>query len=447
VHALTQDHRNLCVVGDDDQSIYGWRGAEITNLLDMERFYPEVKIIKLEQNYRSTSAILEAANALIHHNAERRSKQLWSRLGTGSKLALEVYENEEEEARAVVDQIEFSRSVHQVSWRNQAVLFRTNGQSRPLETALRQANLRYHLVGGQSFFDRREVRDFLAYLKVFLNPHDDISLLRIANVPARGLSETTMERLLAASHERKSSVYSVMLDEGDDVGLTPRAWTCVREFTNLIATTRDQLAHPPNGFSLRGWANAFLQETGYVDDLRRSEKDPEARENRVINLLDLAASLDVERRDIPPAAPIDRLQGVLEDLTLDQEREDEEEDVGDAVTLITMHSCKGLEFPHVHIVGLEEGLLPHTRSMEEGTLDEERRLFYVAMTRAMRSLSLSHCAARRKYGQLTPMHPSRFLGELPDHLIESGNARRPVSVDAGKSLFQGLKAALDELDA
>jgi len=447
VHALTREHRNLCVVGDDDQSIYGWRGAEIANLLDMERHYPEVKVVKLEQNYRSTTAILDAANALIHHNAQRRGKRLWSSNGAGSKLLLEAYENEEEEARAVVDQIEFSRSVHHVPWRYQAVLFRTNGQSRPLETALRQTSVRYHLVGGQSFFDRREIRDFLAYLKVFLNPHDDISLLRIANVPARGLSETTMERLLAASHARKSSVYSVMLKPGNDAGLTARARSSVGEFTKLVETTRDRLSHAGAGFSLRAWADAFLRETGYVDDLRRSEKDPEGGENRVRNLLDLAASLDVGQGEVSSAAPIDRLQTCLEDLMLDQEREEDEENTGDAVTLITMHSCKGLEFPHVQIVGLEEGLLPHARSKQEGTLDEERRLFYVAMTRAMKTLSLSHCAARRKYGQPVPMHPSRFLGEVPGHLVECGNSRRPVSVDAGKSLFAGLKASLDELDA
>jgi superfamily I DNA/RNA helicase len=447
VHALTREHRNLCVVGDDDQSIYGWRGAEVANLLDMERHYPEVKVVKLEQNYRSTSAILEAANALIHHNPQRRGKRLWSRNGAGSKLELEVYGNEEEEARAVVDQIEFSRSVHRVPWRDQAVLFRTNGQSRPLETALRQTSVRYHLVGGQSFFDRREVRDFLAYLKVFLNPHDDISLLRIANVPARGLSETTMERLLAVSHQRKSSVFSVMRGLGDDVGLGSRARSCVRGFINLVETTQDRLKHAGKGFSLRGWADAFLRETGYVEDLRRSEKDPEAGENRVRNLLDLAASLDADQGGVSASIPIDRLQAFLEDLMLDQERKDDEENAGDVVTLITMHSCKGLEFPHVHIVGLEEGLLPHSRSKEEGTLDEERRLLYVAMTRAMKTLSLSHCAARRRYGQFMPMHPSRFLGEVPAHLVESGNSRRPVSVDAGKSLFAGLKASLNELDA
>src|SRR5437667_7546474 len=210
VHALTQQHRNLCVVGDDDQSIYGWRGAEIANLLDMEKPFPEVKVIKLEQNYRSTNTILAAANAVIKHNARRLGKELWSGKGQGTKITLHTFKNEEAEARTIVEEIDFSRQAKRIPWAAQAILFRTNIQSRPLETELRRAGVRYHLVGGQSFFDRREVKDFLAYLNVFLNPNDDMSLLRIANVPARGLSDPTMEGLLAASQERECSVFAAM---------------------------------------------------------------------------------------------------------------------------------------------------------------------------------------------------------------------------------------------
>src|SRR5215471_4749324 len=191
VYALTCEHRNLCVVGDDDQSIYGWRGAEIANLLDMEKHFPEVKVIKLEQNYRSTNTILNAANALIKHNVRRRGKKLWSNKGNGPKITLHTFDNDDEEARRIVEEIDYARLAKRVSWGNHAILFRTNAQSRPLETALRQAGVRYHRIGGQSFFDRREVRDLLAYLKTPLNPNDDVSLLRIANVPPRGLSEQT----------------------------------------------------------------------------------------------------------------------------------------------------------------------------------------------------------------------------------------------------------------
>jgi superfamily I DNA/RNA helicase len=459
VQSLTQEHRNFCVVGDEDQSIYGWRGAEIGNLLDLEKHYPEVKVIKLEQNYRSTNTILNAANALIKNNVRRRAKQLWSQKGDGPKILLRTFENDEDEARGVVEQIEFARLAHRAPWRNSAILFRTNQQSRPLETALRQAGVRYHLIGGQSFFDRREVRDLLAYLKVFLNPNDDVSLLRIANVPARGLSDVTMERLLAASHERKASVFATMKNPAVTATFQPRTRESIEAFVAFIERTQAQLERrtgvspvsnltvdAANGNrrdacpTLQAWANNFLSETGYLDELCRSEKDREAGENHVRNLKDLVATLDV----CAPAAPLfERLQTFLEEISLDTEREEEEENNGDAVTLITMHSCKGLEFPHVYIVGMEDGLLPHSRSKSEGTLDEERRLFYVAVTRAMQTLTISHCGGRKKYGQLMPCHPSPFLNELPAELVEHEDekSRKPVAQESGKNLFAAMRQA------
>ncbi len=444
VHALTREHRNLCVVGDDDQSIYGWRGAEIANLLDLERHFPEVRIIPLEQNYRSTTTILEAANALIRHNARRRPKRLWSELGAGSKITLFTFPDEEAEARAVVEEIETARLSGRARWSDHAVLFRTNGQSRALETALRRAGVRYHLVGGQSFFDRREVRDFLAYLKVLLNPQDDISLLRIANVPARGLSEATMQRLIAASQERQCAVYAVLKNPLVTVSLSERARAGVEAFVELIEQTARALrARPPEGpASLSAWAEQFFTRIGYFDDLRRSEKNPETGENRVRNLRELIATLDDAAG--PDGTPADRLERFLEEVTLDTDREAEDTPKGDAVTLITMHSCKGLEFPHVFIVGLEEGLLPHSRAKQEGTLDEERRLFYVALTRARLSLKLGYCTARRKYGQLTPCHPSSFLKELPAELIERAEdrPRQPVSPEVGRAWFAALREKL-----
>ncbi len=442
IHALTEKHRNFCVVGDDDQSIYGWRGAEISNLLDLEKHFPEVKIVKLEQNYRSTNTILDAANAIIKNNARRRPKQLWSSKGRGDKIILRAYANDEDEARNLVEQIEFARRAHRVPWAHHAVLFRTNQQSRPLETAFRSAGVRYHLIGGQSFFDRSEIRDFLAYLKTFINPHDDVSLLRIANVPARGLSDVTMERLLAASHERKGSVYAAMKNPAVQVTFQTKARESIETFVAFIEKTRAQLHHPASTpRQLQSWADHFLDETGYFAELKRSEKNPENAEARIRNLRELTATLDHFGRATDPLA--DRLQSFLEDITLDSEREEEKE-AGDAVTLITMHSCKGLEFPCVYVVGLEEGLLPHSRSATEGTLDEERRLFYVAVTRAMQSLTISHCAGRMKYGQLMPCHPSRFLKELPPELVEDDAERdkRPVAPDDGKKMFDVLRGAI-----
>ena len=213
VHSLAREHRNFCVVGDDDQSIYGWRGAEVANLLDLDKYFPDVKVVKLEQNYRSTNTILEAANAVIKNNVQRREKKLWSNKGAGEPIMLWEFRDDEEEAQALVEEINYNRSIKKVKWREQAILFRTNQQSRPLETALRKAEVRYNLVGGQSFFDRREIRDFVSYLKLFLNPDDDTGLLRIANVPARGLSNATMEKLLGLSQERGCTVFAAMRDE------------------------------------------------------------------------------------------------------------------------------------------------------------------------------------------------------------------------------------------
>ncbi|HKS38932.1 MAG TPA: ATP-dependent helicase, partial [Verrucomicrobiae bacterium] len=403
-------------------------------------------VVKLEQNYRSTTTILSAANAVIKNNARRRGKHLWSAKGQGTRITLHAFENEEEEARTIVEEIEFLRQARRVPWGNQAILFRTNIQSRPLETALRQAGVRYHLVGGQSFFDRREVRDFLAYLKMFSNPNDDISLLRIANVPARGLSDVTMERLLAASQERKCPVFEAMKNPVVQAAFLAKAREAIEAFVGFTERTRaallaDEPAYGPR--ALQSWCENFLAESGYLNELRRSEKEPEAGENRVRSLKDLIVTMDEgERGSLPP---MERLQSFLEEITLDSEREEEAESAGDSVTLITMHSCKGLEFPHVYIVGMEDGLLPHSRSKEEGTLDEERRLFYVAITRAMQTLNISHCRGRKKYGQLMPCHPSPFLKELPVDLVEHADAKakEPVAVEAGKDMFAAMRAMLE----
>jgi superfamily I DNA/RNA helicase len=453
VQALTREHRNLCVVGDDDQSIYGWRGAEIANLLEMEKHFPEVKVIKLEQNYRSTNTILNAANAIIKHNVRRRGKKLWSSNGDGSLIALHCFPDDEAEAKEVVEHIDFARKTRRVPWSDQAILFRTNAQSRPLETALRKAGVRYHLIGGQSFFDRREVRDFLAYLKTIVNPRDDISLLRIANVPARGLSEGTMTEFLRASHERKCPVFAAMQNPLVTASLPAKARQCVERFVAFIERIRESATQTlvnarEAGPRLKSWAELFLDEIGYLEELRRSEKNEENAKNRMRNVQELIGTMDGQSDSEfeSSATPLlDRVQTFLEQVTLDNEREEEDEARTDAVTLITMHSCKGLEFPHVYIVGMEDGLLPHTRSKDEGTLDEERRLFYVALTRAKQTLTISHCLARKKYGAKVSCHPSPFLLELPSELVERADeaGKRRVSVDAGKDIFEAIRSSLD----
>ena len=442
VNLLCKEHRNLCVVGDDDQSIYGWRGAEIANLLDLEKHFAEVKVVKLEQNYRSTNTILNAANAVIKNNLQRRGKQLWSTKGEGHRILLHTFETDEDEARTIVEEIEFLRMAKRTPWKETAILFRTNMQARPLEMALRQAGVRYNLIGGQSYFDRREIRDTLAYLKMFINPHDDISLLRIANVPARGLSDVTMERLLGASQERNCSVFSAMRHTDVQASFTTKTREAVVDFIHFVEETRGQLDQETPVASLTQWAEKFLADTGYIDDLRRSEKNIEMADNRVRNIKELLGDLDHAGSALLPAA--ERIGTFLEDLTLDADREEENKAEADAVTLITMHSCKGLEFPHVFIVGLEDGLLPHSRSKVEGTLDEERRLFYVAITRAMESLTMSHCLSRKKYGQPMPCHPSPFLKEVPEDFIERAEdrAKAPVTAAAGKSMFAAMRESL-----
>lgn len=443
VRALAAEHRNLCVVGDDDQSIYGWRGAQIANLLEFETYFPEVKVVRLEQNYRSTNTILKAANGVICNNPRRRGKQLWSKHGEGEKIRLIACEQDEAEAQWVVDEIQVGRMSRGIPWKDQAVLFRTNQQSRPLEAALRRAGVRYRIVGGQSFFDRLEIRDFVAYLKVLHNPDDDASLLRVANVPPRGLSDATLERLVTASHERHCSVYAVMRHTDMQGTLNERTRDAVREFREWLETRRAQVEEAAPGQLLGPWAEGILSDIGYWDHLRKHEKNPETADNRIRNLKELAASLD--RSEVAVGVPMaKRLGEVLGELTLDTTRGgDDDKDRGDEVTLITMHSCKGLEFPHVTVVGLEEGLLPHSRSKVEGTLDEERRLFYVALTRAMQTLTLTYCAGRRRYAQVLPSHPSSFLRELPPELVEheASTARRPVKPEAGKGLFAALRAA------
>jgi superfamily I DNA/RNA helicase len=440
VHLLTKEHRNLCVVGDDDQSIYGWRGAEVANLLDLEKHYPEVKVVKLEQNYRSTNIILQAANAVIKNNAQRRAKSLWSQKGQGEKILIYSYPNEEEEAKSLAEQIEFDRVARKIPWSEQAILFRTNMQSRPLETALRQAGVRYNLIGGQSFFDRREIRDVMAYLKTFVNPNDDNNMLRIANVPARGLSDVTMERLLMTSQERHCSVYASMRHTDVLESFQSRTRESIMAFVGLIEQSRAAIQE--NKMPISQWTQEFLKEIDYLNDLRRTEKNVENGENRVRNLLDFVGTIDKDAAGTEPA--LERIDTFLEEITLDNDRKEEKETLTDAVTLITTHSCKGLEFPQVHVVGLEEGLLPHTRSKVEGTLDEERRLFYVAITRAMRMLTMSFCESRKKHGQLMPCHPSSFLKELPLDLVEWSDekASKPVQATTGKSYFAAMREAL-----
>jgi len=339
VKLLGGKHQNVCVVGDDDQSIYGWRGAQISNILDFERHFPHPTIIKLEQNYRSTNTILSAANAVICNNKGRRAKNLWSQNGQGTKIALYAFVDDKEEAAGIVNLIQQARLEHQTPYDRHAILYRTNGQSRVFEETLRHGRVPYRLIGGQSFYDRREIKDILAYLKLLVNPDDDASLLRIINTPARGLGETSVGFILGWSHEHKCSVFAAMKDTGCIGQLSRRTQESTAAFVKLI-----EKYHVGGEGRLGIRAKDFIEEIGYLNELCRTCRDPEDALNRTTNVQETATAIV----DFELANPTSGLRDYLDEVALDSDDEKEENETqSNGVTLITLHSCKGLEFPNV----------------------------------------------------------------------------------------------------
>ncbi len=444
---LAKEHQNLCVVGDDDQSIYGWRGAEISNLLNLEEHFPALKVIKLEQNYRSTNTILKAANSLIRNNPRRREKNLWSENGVGDLIGLYSFETDEIEAQSVIDRIDADRILRGVDYGSQAILFRTNQQSRAFEMALRKARIPYVLIGGMSFFDRKEIRDTLAYLKLLVNPSDDTSLLRILNTPPRGIGATSVQKLLAAAEDRSAPLWKVLPHTDVLDQLQPKTRIAVMEFYERIRTVQDSLEETlgtPGAI-----LTEFFADIGFFQEVRKIEKDEESGEAREKNVRDLIESIDSTVTGNSKSHR-DRLADFLTDTTLDAERLNDKSRSGDAnvVTLITMHSCKGLEFPVVYIAGCEHGIVPHMRSLEEGTIEEERRLFYVACTRAQKQLYIGYCRGRMNRGKIMPRHPSPFLKEIPDELFErhDSSVPRPVSKSDSSKFFSSMRAMIGGSD-
>lgn len=421
---------NVCVVGDDDQSIYGWRGAEVANILEFERHFPRPTIIKLEQNYRSTNAILHTANSLIRNNPRRRPKTLWSEHGTGEKVRLVPAPTEADEVAYVVGEMHRMLAAGEAtSWDDFAVLYRMNAQSKVLELELKERNIPYRIVGGTSIFDKREVKDLLAYVGCLLNTDDDQSLLRIVNLPPRGIGDSTVERALAHSIEKKTSLFAALRDEeflATAVGAKTRA--ALRSFTDLLDRFETRMLAP--GADHAATAGALLDEIGFWPELRRTCKTEGEATAREINVRDLLRDLERHQRRHPDGG----LRGFLDRVSLDRDRQDkkreENEERTPQVTLITLHAAKGLEFPHVFLVGVEEGLLPHERSRTEGTTDEERRLLYVGITRARRTLSVSYCATRMKWGSATGCTPSSFLRELSRDHLEHVNLGKVLSAPA-----------------
>ncbi len=408
VKALAERHRNLCVVGDDDQSIYGWRGAEVRHILRFKRDWPEAKVVRLETNYRSTREILDWANRLIAFNRLRHEKTLRA-VTDGEPPRVLQLQSETEEAQTVVEEIASRIRNGTRRPRDFAILCRTNEQPRAFETELRRADVPYVLLGGMSFFDRKEVRDVLAYLKLLANPRDEVSLLRIVNTPARGLGPALVRRLLDAAVSQAKSLWELLPHAERHVALTPAARAGICGLHTLLADFgRRAKKEPPARL-----ARELIAELGYYDELARQYPNPEEQQARWASVEEIVNAIGAyERRAKQPL-----LSGFLRDVALsgvDEDRKKESKLKRDAVVLMTLHAAKGLEFPEVYMVGMEEGLLPHHRAAAEGGtgVDEERRLCYVGVTRAQSRLTLSLALTRLKWGKPRPTHPSRFLYEL-----------------------------------
>ncbi len=440
IKALAERHRNLCVVGDDDQSIYGWRGAEVQHILNFSHDWPDALVIRLETNYRSREPILALANTLIANNRTRHGKVLRPARTGGDPPRFLRFEDEAAEAAAIVREIAQKTSredEERVPPHHFAILFRTNEQPRAFELELRRAKLRYVLVGGQSFFDRKEVRDILAYLKVLANPADEVSLLRVINTPSRGIGATTIKALMEVATQSATSLWNVIPKATAEIDLTPAMRERILSFVQLVERYRSRVDAEPLSATLR----ALISEIDYKTELERVYKTPAEVEARYGAVDGVVRSVEEYEARVDEVS----LRGFLEETVLGG-RDDfgNDDSKGDnAVTLMTLHSAKGLEFPHVYMVGMEEGLLPHRRVIAEGNgVEEERRLCYVGVTRAEDTLALSMCKTRTKWGKARPSIPSRFVMEMRGELDKAARA-----AEAGEALVKRDLAYQDAAQA
>ncbi len=421
IKQLAGKHHNICVVGDPDQSIYSWRFADLRNILSFEKDYPEAKVVFLEQNYRSTKTILEVASDVISANVQRKPKNLWTENEVGSPVAIIESYSEEEEAQSVVNEIEKLISQEQISLKDCAVMYRVNAQSRVLEETFMRYGVPYKLVGGTRFYQRREVKDVIAYLRLIHNPHDNVSLTRIINVPGRGIGQGTLNKLRAWARSHDTSLYDSLKQVVTEKTLSPRIIQALARFIALI----DELMPKSHELSLAELTNEILEHTRYREYLLEKEVGEEKWEN-VTELKSVAK----EYSGLPTE---EALATFLEKVSL-VSGVDELDEKADTVTLITLHQAKGLEFPAVFIVGMEEGILPHRKSFDDPEeMEEERRLCYVGMTRAEKQLYLLRSYRRSLFGgSVNP--PSRFLQDIPSHLVttrslwEEESFSQPVSI-------------------
>jgi DNA helicase-2/ATP-dependent DNA helicase PcrA len=428
VYLLAQESRNICVVGDDDQSIYSWRGANYENIVQFEKDFPEVKEIKLEQNYRSTGTILDAANSIIAHNTKRKKKSLWSKSGVGNPIELSYPDNEIKEAQFIAETITLLRLQEDLSYDNFGILIRTNGLAAAIEDALLMEGIPYAVSGGQSFFQRKEIKDIIAYLRVITNPDDDISLLRIINTPRRGIGKKALEQITELGKKEKCSVFAALqkLDKYED-------------FVNMITAYKGRFL---SGKNLAATLSALVEELHYWDYLimeyQKNEKEAKWKYKNILTFINLLDKWEQENDDE------ESIYSYLNKITLIT-RDDDQDAEGGKVGLMTIHAAKGLEFKVVFLAGCEDDIIPHARALEDNpaNIEEERRLFYVAVTRAMDKLYITSCKTRRHLRDSVTCLPSRFLEEIPAELIQNDEGKAESLEEAEKRVmeqFEKLKA-------
>lgn len=406
---LAAKHRNICVVGDADQSIYGWRGADIQNILDFEKDYPDAKVIKLEQNYRSTQIILDAANAVIENNTDRKPKNLWTENKSGADIIYFQAVDERDEARFVIEQLQNLQRTENKKLGDMAILYRTNTQSRIFEEMLIKSGISYNMVGGLKFYERKEIKDIIAYLRVIFNPADSLSLLRIINVPKRGIGDASLAKIQAYAAANNVSLFEAVSNAAAIDGLSSRFVSKLDDLAGIIFELMNLASEAP----VEDLIDRVLRDTGYLEELE-NERTPQAQ-SRIDNLHELISVA----QEFAASEEENNLENFLAHVALVSDIDDTE--LGeDAITLMTLHSSKGLEFPVVFLVGMEEGLFPHARTlMDETEIEEERRLCYVGITRAKEKLFLSSTKMRTIYGNTVTYPPSRFLQEIPARLVKT----------------------------
>ena len=433
--------KNVAVVGDDDQSIYSWRGADYQNIVNFEKDFPDVQEIRLEQNYRSTGTILAAANGVIKHNTNRKDKELWSGNGNGKPIEIYMPENEAAEADFIAETIQGICAEEKRNYDDFGVLMRANTQSRAIEEAFLESNIPYTMSGGTSFFERKEIKDIISYLRVISNHDDDINLLRIINTPRRGLGRTTIEAVNKVSDIMGFSLWegikAIIESSAEECPVSEKTRADLGAFISLIESYKTMLS----GKGLSKKVRALVDEIAYFDYLiSENPKSEKAARFKYMNIESLIKSMEQwennpEHEDTSLFAYLNRITLLSRD-----DLDDGEQDKG-KVNLMTVHASKGLEFPVVFIAGAEEGLMPHARAVEEGgeqAIEEERRLFYVAVTRARDRLFISSCLKRRKMTATVECAPSRFLEEIPESLVEYHEPSKEVSDEQAHELLQNM---------